>query len=127
MSLLDILRGGVEIANQQTKSLQAKVKFEKYVSSGGSGEAIYKSAVYLDAIVEWKQKQVRTMGGTLDVSRASVLFIDIAQLLKATNKEGVDDNDRITLPGGETGPILDMSGFIDAGTKIPIATEVFLG
>jgi len=53
--------------------------------------------------------------------------LDIAALVAATNGAGIDDHDVIVLPDGTTGPILDMSGFIDAGTGHPIATEVFLG
>jgi len=128
MSLLDVLRTGVAIANKVTKPVQAKVKFERaVVSSDGYGTISYPTAVYLDAIVDWKQKQVRTASGVLSVSRASVTFVDIAQLKTATNSTGIDDNDKITLPDGTTGPILDMAGFIDAGTGIPLATEVFIG
>lgn len=127
MSLLDVLRTGVKIADNVTKSVQADVKFEKYVSGTGEGDKSYTPAVFLKAIVDWKQKQVRTMSGVLSVSRASVMFLDIAALKTATNNEGIDDHDKITLPDGTTGPILDMSGFIDAGSGHPVATEVFLG
>lgn len=127
MSLLDILRTGVEIANRVTKSTQAEVMYEKEMGNDPFGTKLYAVAVPLDAIVDWKQKQLRMQDGTLSVSRASVQFIDIAQLVAATNGEGIDDDDRITLPDGTTGPIIDMSGFIDAGTKLPLATEVFLG
>lgn len=127
MSLLDTFRLGVRIADKVTKPVQPEVTFEKYTGSDGYGTKLYASAVPLKAIVDWKQKQVRTQEGILSVSRASVTFLDIDKLKSATNNEGVDDNDRITLPDGTTGPILDMSGFIDAGTGIPLATEVFLG
>jgi len=83
--------------------------------------------VDIHAIVDWKQKHLRTQGGELTVSRASVLFLDVNELKAATNNEGIDDNDIITLPDGTTGPIIDMAGFIDAGTGRPFATEVFLG
>lgn len=128
MSLLDTLRLGVGIADKQTKSVQALVTFEKMVmSNDGYGTKTYPMAVQLRAIVDWKQKQVRTQSGTLSVTRASVMFLDVAALALATHGEGIDDNDKITLPDGTTGPILDMAGFIDAGTGQPLATEVFLG
>ncbi len=63
----------------------------------------------------------------MSVSRASVLFLDIAALVTATGGAGIDDNDIITLPDGTTGPILNLAGFTDAGTGHPVATEVFLG
>lgn len=132
MSLLDIVRSAVKIADEVTKPLQATVSFRHYVSSDWQGTKIYdpplaSPATSLRAIVDWKQKQVRTQEGILSVSRASVMFLDIAALVAATGGEGVDDNDLIVLPDGTTGPILDMSGFIDAGTGRPVATEVWLG
>lgn len=127
MSLLDVLRAGVKIADKVTKPVQPMVSFERYLSVDGYGTKTYASIAPLAAVVDWKQKQVRTMNGILSVSRASVLFLDVAALSKATGGQGIDDSDRITLPDGTTGPILDMSGFIDAGTGHPLATEVFLG
>jgi hypothetical protein len=127
MSLLDTLRIGVKIADQVTKPLQATVTFERFLTSGVSGDKSFASPVSMRAIVDWKQKQLRTPQGILSVSRASVTFLDINEMVSATSGEGVSDNDKITLPDGTTGPILDMSGFIDAGTGHPIATEVFLG
>lgn len=127
MSILTILRNGVATVNKVTKSLQAKVSYERYVTEDLYGTSQYAPAVLLDAIVDWKQKQVRTQSGVLSVSRASITLIDIAQLAVATSDQGIDDNDLFTLPDGTTGPILDMSGFIDAGTGIPLATEVYLG
>jgi hypothetical protein len=132
VSLLDVLRTGVAIADSVTKPVQATVRFRRYVSGDEYGTKVYSPnppavGLPLKAVVDWKQKQVRTPDGVLSVSRASVTFLDIKALVIATAGEGVDDNDQIVLPDGTTGPILDMSGFIDAGTGQPIATEVFLG
>lgn len=127
MSLLDVLRAGVAVADLITKPLQPTVTYERYLSESGDGSKTYAGIVLLYAIVDWKQKQVRTMSGILSVSRAAVTFLDITTLALATNNEGIGDNDRIVLPDGTTGPILDMSGFIDSGTGHPIATEVWLG
>lgn len=127
MSILTILRNGVATVNKVTKSLQAKVSYERFMTSDLFGTEQYAPAVLLDAIVDWKQKQVRTQTGVLSVSRAAITLIDITQLMAATGGHGVDDKDIFTLPDGTTGPILDMSGFIDAGTGLPLATEVYIG
>jgi hypothetical protein len=127
MSLLTTLRAGIAIADAQTQSLQATVMFSKYGGSDEYGDPVYGAPVKLFAIVDWKQRQVRTQAGILSVSRASVLFLDIKELNAATHGEGVDDMDKIVLPDGTTGPILDMGGFVDAGTNLPMTTEVFLG
>ena len=127
MSLLDTLRSGIKIADTISKPLQATVTYKRYLSSDSYGTRTYGSAVSLKAIIDWKQKQVRTMEGILTVSRASIMFLDIAAIVTATAGEGINDLDSLVLPDGTTGPILDMSGFIDAGTGHPIATEVWLG
>jgi len=127
MSILDALRAGIKVANTVTKPVQATVSFSRYLSSDAYGTKTYAAAVLLRAVVDWRQKQLRTPDGVLSVSRASVMFLDAAALVVATGGQGVDDEDVIVLPDGTTGPILDMSGFIDAGTKQPLATEVFLG
>jgi hypothetical protein len=129
MSLINALRTGIKVADKVLKSggMEAEVQFSHYVSSNGYGDKTFLSAVPLRAVVDWKQRQLRTTGGVLSVSRASVMFLDVAALLTATNGEGVNDEDIITLPDGTTGPILDMGGYIDGGTGHPVATEVFLG
>lgn len=132
MSLLDVVRSAVAIVDGVTAPLQATVSFRHYVSSDAYGTKLYTPdeslpAAQLKAIVDFKQKQLRTSEGILSVSRASVIFLDIAALLAATNNEGLDDHDIIVLPDGSTGDILDMGGFVDAVLGIPVATEAFLG
>lgn len=127
MSILNALRAGVKVADKITKPVQPSVTFERDLGTDAYGTKAYGTVVSLRAIVDWRQKQVRTPTGILSVSRASVMFLDIAALVAATGGTGISDNDKITLPDGTTGPILDLSGFIDAGTGQPLATEVFLG
>lgn len=127
MSLLDVLRTGVRIADDVTKSVQSTVTYERYLSTDAYGTKTYGAGVSMKAIVDWTRRQVRTPSGVLSVSRATVTFLSIADVVVATSGDGFDDNDKITLPDGTTGPILDMMGFIDAGTTHPVATEVALG
>ncbi len=114
MSLLDVVRSAVKIADHVTKTLQCLVSFERYLSQDGYGTKTYANPANLRAIVELKQQQVRSTSGELSVSRASVLFLDVAGL-KVVAPSGVSVNDRVTLPDGTTGPILNLSGFRDAG------------
>lgn len=128
MSLLDVLRSGVEIINQVTKPLQATVQYARAQPLADAYTTIPDTgAVPLRAIVDWTQVQVRTRDGVLSTSRAVIMLLDIAEVVAATGGEGIDDADTFTLPDGTTGPILDMKGFIDAGTGHPIATEIYLG
>jgi hypothetical protein len=127
MSLLDTVRLGVRLADKITKPLQATVTYERSTGTDGYGSPTYDSAVELRAIVDFARKQVRTPQGELTVTRATIDLLDIAAIVAATNGEGIGNNDRFTLPDGDTGPILDISGFIDAGTGQPVATTVMLG
>jgi len=120
VSLLDVVRAGVAIANTVTAPLQALVSHEvSHLSTDGFSTRTYDAPILRPAIVDWKQKHVRTLSGELTVSRASILFLDPSVI--------VDDHDRLTLPDGTTGPVLDMSGYIDPITGHPVATEIFLG
>lgn len=123
-----ILRSAVAIANKVTKSLnfQALVSYARLTGTGGYGP-IYAATVTLHAIVDFKQAQVRTRSGVLSVTRATITLLDINEVIAATVGNGIGNDDVFTLPDGDTGPILDLSGFIDAGTGHPIATTVMMG
>ena len=127
MSLLSAVRAGVAVADKVTRPLQSTVSYRRWTGQDGNGDATFAAAVDLLAIVDWKQRQVRTITGLLSVSRAAITFLDVAALLAATGGAGIGDDDVIVLEDGTTGPILDMAGFVDPGTAIPIATEVYLG
>lgn len=118
MALDDILRDAVALVNQVTQPLQATVQHASWTAGTWEGGATLGSPVARKAIVDWKQKQVRTLAGELTVSRAYIAFLEPVI---------VDEKDVITLPDGTTGPILDMSGFIDPDTGRGYITEVWLG
>ena len=127
VSLLDVVRSGVAIANTVTAPLQGTVTYQRYVSADGYGAKTYATATSLAAIVEEKQRQVRSASGVLVSSKSSALFLDIGALSTATLGNGISTEDLLTLPDGTTGPILAMDGFVDAGTGHLIATQVYLG
>ena len=127
MSLLDVLRAGVAVADSVTKPLQALVTYHRFLGSDAYGAPIFADPVKMKAIVDYVSSQVRSPEGILTVSRASILLIDVKQVLQVTNNLGVDNSDRFFLPDGDTGPILDIRGFVDAKTGIPVATEVMIG
>jgi hypothetical protein len=132
MGLLQTLRSGVKIADKVTKPLQSIVTYRRYTGQNGFGEKTYSPslsspAISLRAVVEDKQEQVRTFSGELSQAKTSVLFLDVNSLITATSGQGIKEDDLIILQNGDTGPILNTSGFIDGGTGIPIATQVYLG
>lgn len=127
MGLLQTLRAGIAVADKITKPLQATVTYERATGNDGYGKTTFANGVPLKAIVDFARKQVRTTSGELSVTRATIDLLDINAVVKATGGEGIGNDDRFTLPDGDSGPILDISGFIDAGTGHPIATTVMLG
>lgn len=118
---MGLLANAVAIANRVTNSLglQATILYEKYQSVDGAGKRMYLAAVGVPAIVTLKQRQVRGTGGQLVMSRATIAILDPTII--------VSTFDKITLPDGSTGPILDLEGFVDASTGHPILSEVLLG
>lgn len=129
MSLLDVVRSAVAIADSVVKPLEPTVQFERCTSSGtgGYGARVFaEGLVPLRAIVEWKQRQVPMADGKLAVSTTSVLFLDVTAIMAATKNLGVTVKDRVTIPNGEVRNVLSTGGFIDAGTGVPVATEAYL-
>lgn len=127
MSLLNVVRSAVAVADKVTRPLQALVTYERKTGEDDYGKDTYAAAVQLHAIVDYKSRQVRTLQGELTVTRAVITLLNIAEVTAATGGNGITNYDKFTLPDGDTGPILDLAGFVDAGTGNPIATEVLLG
>jgi hypothetical protein len=129
MSLLDVLRSGVKIADRITKPLQPAVTYYRLLTppKDNYGADNFASPVSLRAIIDWKSRQVRTSSGELTVTRAVVTLLDVDAVSAATGGAGIGDFDKFVLPDGTTGPILDLGGFIDAGTGHSLATEVMIG
>lgn len=132
MSLLDVVRSAVAIADTVTKPLQPTVSYWHLTGTDWQGVETYNPALsapgtQLHAIVDYVSSTVRTTGGVLTVSRAKITLLNIAEVVAATGGAGIGNMDRFVLPDGDTGPILDIRGFVDAGTGHPVATEVMIG
>jgi len=126
MSLLDVLRSGIKTAHDITKPLQATVQFSHCLGTDAFGKPTYAPAVPLTAIVEWEQKVIASQSGIVVSSRITVLFLDVAALAAATAGEGITTKDKIVLPGGETGSIVGIEGFLDALTGEPVTATAYL-
>lgn len=128
MSLADTVRKGVALANSITSSLQAEVSHRAWTGKDSFGDPAYATAVTRPALVELKQRKIRTVNGEEVVARAAVTFLHpVPPNGAAGRREPIDPRDEITLPGGFTGPILDTQGLVDPETDRPYLMEVFLG
>jgi hypothetical protein len=137
MSLLTDVLG---VANEVTKSLelQTTVSFQRWLGSDGYGAETWGTVVVLDAVVEFKQRQVKSSRmssvGEVVMSSARITFLNLTQLLAATpavtGKSAVgviNPQDRIVVTGSVEQPILTVDGFVDGGSGRLIPTEVYLG
>lgn len=125
MSLLDVLRAGIKVADSVTKPLQGTVTYKRATTNTGYGigEA---SGVPLRAIIDETAGQVR-VNGVVTSYRATLTLLDVDALVVATNGLGIRANDVFILPDGSSQPVVDTGGFIDPGTTHPVATTVRLG
>lgn len=117
MSLLTILRGGVKIASSATKSVQTTVTHKPRTGDGGKGNPVYVSRS-LPAIVEKKQRQVSTAGGTEVDSTTTVTILDPTVV--------VNPMDVIVLPDGTSSEVINTGGVFDPGTRKLLLTEAYL-
>lgn len=127
MSLLDVLRSGIAIADGITKPLQSTVTYRRWLSTDDYGTSVYATAVDLVAVVDASQSLIGTPLGEMAVAKSTLTFINIADVVAATEGAGFTEQDEFVLPDGTTGPVVSLSGFMDAGTGRRIYTEVRLG
>jgi len=118
VSLATILQNGISVANTITTSLQATVTHAAFSSDDGYGKPTYSTGVSRTAIVERRQKYVRTMAGDEKLSLAKLTF---------PYPVTINERDKITLPDSTVMPILHISGVVDPTTNAEFMVEVELG
>jgi hypothetical protein len=128
VSLRTILTSGIKTIDKTTRSLQATILHEAWTGSDDAGAKSYGPPIARRAIVDQQVHEHRTKSGELVSTQASITFLEpIAPNGAPGRTEPVDENDVITLPDGSTGPIVDISGFVDAGTNMPYFSQVWIG
>jgi hypothetical protein len=118
MSLATIIQDGVSIANTVTSSLQATITHAAYSGDDGYGKPTYSTGVARTAIVERRQKYVRTAAGQEKLSLAKLTF---------PYPVAIGEQDKITLPDSSVMPILTIEGVVDPTTNAEYVVEVELG
>lgn len=122
MGFRDLVRSGIATAYTLTSDLQPTVVREAVtlpLTQDVRGEPTRAAGVNTPALVEMKQRMVKTISGAFIASRAKVTFLDPAIVLHL--------KDRITLPDGSQGPILETEGLVDRVTNAPYLTVVYIG
>jgi hypothetical protein len=128
MGLADTIRNAIATANAITSDLQVTVRHRAWTGTDAYSKPVYATAIHRPAIVDFRQRLRRDLNGQEVVQVASVMFLEPILPNGATGRrEPVDPRDELTLPNGYTGPIIDVGGFVDAGTDAPFLIEIGLG
>lgn len=127
MSLDSIIRNGVKTINKTTKSLQPVVQISAWIGSTYKGADSYASPIEVQALVIQKQELRRTASGEMVMTKAYVAFIQPVPPNGAVGRvEPIDPRDKIVLPDGTTGRIVNTDGLIDPAISRPYLSEVWL-
>lgn len=127
MSLLDVLRSGIKVADNITKPFQGYVQYRRCTAKDEYGTKTMGSTQLLRGLIDATQRQVRRSDGTFMVVDATIDFLDVAKVKAATSDKGFSIDDEFTLPDGKKRPTLSAGGFMDAGTTKPVVYKVMLG
>ena len=118
MGLADIVRAGIATANAETADLQVSVEHSHTITRSASGRITYAETDTLQAIVEPISRVFRDNDGVERVSRARITILsDVA----------IDMNDKLVLPSGQTGPLLQVSGGLADPAGGNMLTQVWMG
>jgi len=126
---------GLPIIDEMTSSLQGVIALSAWTGTDDYSKPTYANAVFIPAIIE-DQTHLRRVGrskqdvvdGQEVVQKAMVTIPrPVAPNGAANRKEPIDPRDKITLPNGYTGPIMNINGIIDPATGLPYMFEIGLG
>lgn len=127
MGLRDLIANGVALADRLTADLQPVVQFRPWIGTDGFGKSMYDAATPVPAIVELKQRMVRTPAGEEVLSTHVITILrPIAPNGAPGRIEPIDTRDWITLSDGTTGPILSVGGFQDPEMDRSYFSQVWL-
>lgn len=120
MTLRDVIVNAVATAKTLTADLQCTVQYTPKIGVDDFGAPVYGPTVPMQAIVERKQRLVKNREAIDVMSQSYVAFLE---------QVDIDPQDKIVLPGGDTGPILNWTGMMDSESVAGLTyyAEVFLG
>lgn len=129
MTLATVVASAVAAANSQTASLQVTVQHEAWIGyADDSARPAYAAPVPLPAMVQEGTGQVRLSTGETIKTQACISFLELPAANGASGRrEPLDPRDRLTLPSGKTGPIVDNQGAaLNPSTGLPFILSVWL-
>jgi hypothetical protein len=132
MGLSDILAAGIAIADGVTKDVQGSITWEAWTGQNWKGEDTYADPVTLRAIIDQTRKRKFNGDGQLITVVASLTILETVTpngtVTVPPRQEPIDTRDKITLPDGTTGPILEGPGAVyNPVAARPFLNEIYLG
>lgn len=129
LALDNIIRNAVSVADDITKSLQPGISHSAWTGQDVHGTPTYATPVNIDCIVEYKiRDKLQSSTGRVIQSQALVTIIGPVVANGAAGRlEPIDPRDKIVLPNGQTGPIIDIEGIVDPDTNRPYMFQVWIG
>lgn len=133
MNIANIIRKGIATADKFTGGpggVQDQIQIFRWIGNDDYGQNIYRGIPLIqDAIVEEKERR-RVLSNGQEVTQKAEITIPrpISSLGGIVDRrEPLDPRDKIILPSGYSGPILDVSGLTDPKTHNPFMITVILG
>jgi hypothetical protein len=128
MAFDSLVRNGIALAKSLTSSLQMNVQHFPWTGQTDRMKPTYGDPITYPALVEYKSELIRIATGEEKQAKTKVTFLAPITVNGADDRqEPVDPRDKIVLPDGRTGPILEIKGLGDPVTGYPYMFEVTLG
>lgn len=120
---------GLPIIDNLTGSLQAVITIEPWTGSDDYSKPTYGSAVSIPCIIEdashlrrvGRSKEDIVDGQESQVKTTITIPRPLASNGATGRREPIDPRDKITLPNGSTGPILNIDGVLD-----PLTSKLYM-
>jgi hypothetical protein len=132
MALNDTIAKVVGIANKVTKDLQGAISHYPWIAQNAFGsvqsQSPFGQPIIRNGIIQQQGRWRQIANGNMVFTYAHIVFLEPFAHIEAPNRKNpIDPRDRLVLPDGTTGPIVDIDGLFNPGTKSPYFCEVWLG
>lgn len=128
--LSDVIADALELADEllEDEQILEPITVARWTGQDVEGDPTYAADITPPAIVELKQQLRKDANGVEVMSKTKLTIIrPIPDEGTAGRREPIDPRDKVTLPDGTTGPIIDIGGLVSGGTGKPYMLEVWLG
>lgn len=129
MALNDIIVKALTVADSITASLQANISLTRWEGDDGFGGVVNtEGALTVASLIDQQIRQRTLRNGRIVTTQATVTILRPLAANGASGRiEPIDPRDRIVLPDGATGPIVDTEGLLNPDTSRPYFGTVYLG